>query len=47
MTFPANATNQEIEEAVKAAPETAKWAEGKSIKKMIIVPNKIVNIVIG
>ena len=47
MTFPATATNQEIEEVVKAAPETAKWIEGKSIKKMIIVPNKIVNIVIG
>lgn len=47
MTFPANATNQEIEEAVKASADTARWIEGKSIKKMIIVPNKIVNIVIG
>ena len=35
------------EAAVKAAPESTKWMEGKEIKKMIIVPKKIVNVVIG
>ncbi len=36
----------EIEAAVKAAPETAKYLDGKEIRKMIIVPKKIVNIVV-
>lgn len=40
------ATQPEIEAAVKASPEAAKWLEGKEIKKMIIVPKKIINIVI-
>ena len=41
------ATNLEIETAVKAAPEFTKWLDNKGIKKMIIVPKKIVNVVIG
>lgn len=41
------ATNAEIEAAVKTSPDAIKWVEGKEIKKIIIVPNKIVNIVIG
>lgn len=41
------ASNADIEAAVKAAPETAKYLDGKEIRKMIIVPKKIVNIVIG
>ena len=40
------ASNAEIEAAVKAAPETAKYLDGKEIRKMIIVPKKIVNIVV-
>lgn len=40
------AGNAEIEAAVKAAPETAKYLDGKEIRKMIIVPKKIVNIVV-
>lgn len=40
------ADNAEIEAAVKAAPETAKYLDGKEIRKMIIVPKKIVNIVV-
>ena len=47
LPMPLTATNAEIEAAVKAAPESTKWLEGKEIKKMIIVPKKIVNIVIG
>ena len=37
----------EIEKIVVATPEAAKWTEGKSIKKVIVVPKKIINIVIG
>lgn len=40
------ADNAEIEAAVKAALETAKYLDGKEIRKMIIVPKKIVNIVV-
>ena len=47
LSMPLTATNADIEAAVKAAPEPTKWLEGKEIKKMIIVPKKIVNIVIG
>ena len=47
LSMPLTATNADIEAAVKAAAESTKWLEGKEIKKMIIVPKKIVNIVIG
>ena len=47
LPMPLTATNADIEAAVKAAPEAAKWLEGKTIRKVIIVPKKIVNIVIG
>ena len=33
--------------AILAAPESAKWIEGKQIRKVIFVPKKIVNIVVG
>jgi leucyl-tRNA synthetase len=46
MNFPANASMEEIEKAVLAAPETQKWINGNDPKKIIIVPQKIVNIVI-
>ncbi len=40
------ATNKEIETAVLAAPETAKYLAEKPIRKLIIVPKKIINIVV-
>jgi leucyl-tRNA synthetase len=36
---------QEIEKLVLADDRTGKWTEGKQIRKVIIVPNKIINIV--
>ncbi len=42
-----SASPADIESLVKAAPETAKYLGGKEIRKMIIVPKKIVNIVVG
>jgi len=39
-------TVPEIEKAVLESPESAKWLEGKTPKKVIIVPKKMVNIVI-
>ena len=38
--------NSDIEKAVLADDHTNKWIEGKSIAKIIIVPNKIVNVVV-
>lgn len=46
MEFPADAQREEIEKAVLSAEQSAKWMEGKTPKKIIVVPNKLVNIVI-
>lgn len=46
MDFPAEANNAEIEKAVLEHPNSQKWMEGKSPKKVIIVPKKIVNVVL-
>ena len=46
MEFPADAQREEIEKAVLAAEQSAKWIDGKTPKKIIVVPNKLVNIVI-
>lgn len=44
--FAADATNDEIEKTVMAHSNSEKWMEGKTPKKVIIVPKKIVNIVL-
>lgn len=44
--FAADATNEEIEKTVLAHANSVKWMEGKTPKKVIIVPKKIVNIVL-
>ncbi len=44
--LPINLDNKQIEQAVFANENTKKWTEGKQIIKIIIVPNKIVNIVV-
>ena len=46
LDFQADATQEQIEAAVLAHPNSQKWLEGKSPKKIIIVPKKIVNVVI-
>jgi len=42
-----NAAREEIEKAAQAEPGATKFLEGLSVKKIIIVPGKIVNIVAG
>ncbi len=44
--FAADATREEIEQAVLAHPNAQKWLKGKKAKKVIIVPGKIVNVVL-
>jgi len=43
--FPLDMDNKAIEEAVLVDAETKKWIDGKIVKKVIIVPKKIINIV--
>ncbi|TLX75007.1 leucine--tRNA ligase [Labilibacter sediminis] len=45
--MPVDASNSEIEEAVKSHESAQKWLEGKKVRKMIIVPKKIINVVVG
>ena len=46
LEFAADATNAEIESTVLADENSQKYIDGKPIKKVIIVPKKIVNVVI-
>ena len=46
LELPAAASKQKIEQAVLSNPKSIQYLEGKSPKRIIIVPNKIVNIVI-
>lgn len=46
LDLPLNLTNQQIEETVLSNDQVQKWLEGKAPKKVIVVPNKIVNLVI-
>ena|GEM_PF-3002789 len=39
-------SKDEIERQVLASEAVQKWTEGKTPKKVIIIPNKIVNIVV-
>ena len=43
---PADAPKEEVEKLALSAEGAAKWLDGKSPKKVIVVPGKIVNIVI-
>jgi leucyl-tRNA synthetase len=45
LELPVTLTIPEIEKAILESPETEKWLQGKSPKKIIVVPKKIVNIV--
>lgn len=44
--LPTEFNAKQVEDAVMAMPEIQKWTEGKTPKKVIVVPGKIVNIVL-
>jgi leucyl-tRNA synthetase len=46
MNFPLDMPKEDIEKQVLASEIVQKWLEGKTPKKVIVVPNKIVNVVI-
>jgi leucyl-tRNA synthetase len=46
LSFSADASKEEIENAVLANDQVIKWMEGKPLKKIIVVPKRIVNVVV-
>jgi len=46
LEFAADATNEEIEKTVLSHANSQRWLDGKTPKKVIVVPKKIVNVVI-
>jgi leucyl-tRNA synthetase len=46
ITAPVNATNGELEKAALADPRVQKCLEGSTVRKVIIVPKKLINIVV-
>lgn len=47
MTVPADMAKDEVEKTALTHEGAAKWLEGKTVKKIIVVPGKIVNIVVA
>jgi leucyl-tRNA synthetase len=45
--FPADAKKEDIEQAAVELESIQKWVEGKTIRKVIVVPGRMVNIVVG
>jgi leucyl-tRNA synthetase len=47
LELPVGMPKEEIEKAVLAAEEAQRWTDGKTIRKIIVVPGRIVNVVVG
>lgn len=45
--FPADASKEEMEKTALALEEMQKWLEGKTVRKVIVVPKRMINIVVG
>ncbi len=45
--LPVDMPKDEIEKTVLAHPNAQKWLEGKTVRKFIFVPKKIINVVVG
>jgi len=45
IVYPSNMEKQDIEKNIMFAPELAKYIEPASVKKVIVVPNRIINVV--
>ena len=44
---PADAPNDQVEETALAAEKVQTWLEGKTIRKVIVVPGRLVNIAVS
>jgi leucyl-tRNA synthetase len=47
MVVKKEATKEEVEAAARASTKIAEWTTGKEIKKVVVVPGKLVNIVVA
>jgi len=47
LTVPSAATKEEIEQLAIADPVVLKWTEGKTIRKVIVVPGRLVNVAVS
>jgi leucyl-tRNA synthetase len=46
-SFPADASKENLEKAALELDDIQKWIEGKNIRKVIVVPGRMINIVVG
>ena len=47
LSLPVDMPKAEIEKAATECEDAKKWMEGKTIRKIIVVPNRIINIVVA
>ncbi len=47
LIVPTAASKEEVEKLLAADPKLENWTEGKDIRKIIVVPKKLVNLVVG
>jgi leucyl-tRNA synthetase len=47
LELPADMSKEEVEKAALEAKESQKWLEGKTVRKVIVVPKRIINIVVS
>ena len=47
LDLPADTSVEDVEKSALAHDETQKWLQGKAVRKVIVVPRKIVNIVVA
>jgi leucyl-tRNA synthetase len=45
--FPADASKEDLEQAATQVEGIGKWLEGKTVRKIIVVPKRMINIVVG
>ena len=46
MTFPKEMTKEDMEQEVLSEDQVQKWLEGKEVRKIIIVPGRMINLVV-
>ncbi|MBK7870177.1 MAG: class I tRNA ligase family protein [Saprospiraceae bacterium] len=46
VTFPASSTKEQLEKAALEIEAIQKWIEGQNVKKVIVVPGRMINVVI-
>jgi leucyl-tRNA synthetase len=46
ITVPVDATREQVEEAARHDPKVQEFITGKAVKKIVLVPNKLLNIVV-